>query len=101
MKEQLDCLLSVVQISSDVVKKAGRRVPQDLGLAQLNRDVSHVYYSGVVADTTIQGKLASQRLHSLLLANESGIPEVRIIQRTEGIWEDGPTTRWQDANVTL
>jgi LacI family transcriptional regulator len=91
--ERPDCLLSVAFISAQAAARAGHRVPEDLGIAQLNRERGKRNYSGVVADTTVQGRLAAQRLHQLLADNQSGIPDVRTIHRIDGVWHDGPTTR--------
>jgi LacI family transcriptional regulator len=86
-----ECLLSVAFLWGDWIQKLRLKVPDDVGIAQLNRPQAVTDIAGVVTSPSLQGRLAVERIHQLILNNEIGVPEDRTIIRVDGNWQEGRT----------
>jgi LacI family transcriptional regulator len=89
-KSKPDAILTDIGPLRDMLAAAGRRVPQDIGLAALsvldgNAD------AGIDQKSEEIGKAAVQLLISLIHLNERGIPATYREVLIPGRWQDGST----------
>lgn len=93
-REKPDVLISP---SADVLqphlKRLGRRVPQDLGLASLACPQQDHALSGIWQNGALIGATGMDTLISMLERNERGLPPQAHTVMVEGIWNPGRTLR--------
>lgn len=73
------------------VQAAGYRVPEDVGVVHLALDDDVLDWAGIHANKREVGRLAADRLLSLILNREFGIPRITSTQLVNGSWRPGRT----------
>lgn len=73
------------------LERRGRRVPQDIGLVNLNAGEAKTPYAGIDQRAGDVGGAALDLLLAQILRNERGLPPLRKTVMIEGVWQDGPT----------
>lgn len=95
MKEcRLDAVISINNNLCDELSEAGLNIPEDLGVAVLDRpagDERHL--SGISQNTSAIGSAAADLLVGLVRLEKKGIPDFPNQKICAGIWIDGNTTR--------
>lgn len=69
------------------------RVPQDIGLINLNVDPSCQAHTGICLNTHAIGTMAARMVIEKLNRNERGIPASRMTILMHGLWREGETLR--------
>ena len=91
---RLDAVVSSRNQLHGELLQAGVRVPEDLGIAVLDRPVGERNgLSGISQNTAAIGSAAADLLLSLVRRGEKGIPEFPNQKICGGVWADGKTTR--------
>ncbi|WP_404424371.1 LacI family DNA-binding transcriptional regulator [Nibricoccus sp. IMCC34717] len=90
-----DVILTLYTAVKTWLAQAGLRVPDDLGLVQLERRKGNLDWSGMDQHNDLCGEAAVDRVISLLHLNESGVPEFPRATLISGSWSEGATTRRQ------
>lgn len=85
-----------VIVGSDVriipwLKKAGYRVPEDVGFANLSIGTGIEPMAGASQNSRVIGASSIDMIVSQLHRNEQGIPEHPILTLIPAVWRDGPT----------
>ena len=75
------------------LRAGGWRVPEDVGVAVLNRDLTAVTAAGVSQHVDVSGEAAIEQLHMLLLRGETGFAAQPRELLVRPHWVDGPTLR--------
>ncbi len=83
---------STVDFVHECLKKRGIRVPDDIGLADMNHP-SEAGYSGVQQNAFEVGVAAVDLLITLMQANETGLPKIPRNIFVDGTWIDGTSTK--------
>ena len=83
------------------VRRAGWRVPQDIGFAALACPELGTSISGIFQNGRMIGGLALDTLISLVERNERGLPEQATTLMVEGQWNEGKTLRAPASARTL
>ena len=87
---------AVITIGDDVgnwLKHMGRRIPTDIGLANVDLEPYMTGVTGIHRNKELLGFTAVDLLVSLVRHNERGIPSVPRINMVEGTFVPGTTTR--------
>lgn len=85
------------EFAEAVLKKLGRRVPVDIGLASLCRPEKKSHISGIYQDGHHIGATAADVLISMVERHEKGLPQHALTTMIEGSWSPGETLRLQPA----
>ena len=88
-----DAILTMHEEVKAWVEALGIRVPEDIGLAHLNRHEDLPEWSGMNQNHTRVGAAAIDLLVGKLHRNESGLPDNPAASFVQSTWIDGPTTR--------
>lgn len=83
-----DAIITPLANLSDLLRKAGTRVPQDLGVAALSL-LDGRFDSGVHQNSVEVGRVAMATLAGLIHQNERGVPQYCRRILVEGRWVDG------------
>jgi len=75
------------------LRKAGRRVPEDLGFFNLNWNERSRPCAGLDLRPELHGVVAVETLAAQIQRNERGVPEDPRTMSISGRWVDGPTLR--------
>jgi DNA-binding LacI/PurR family transcriptional regulator len=95
-KEKPDVVVALNwEYAGHALKKLGRRVPQDIGLASLCRPDRDSHVSGVYQDGHLIGATAADVLISMVERHEKGLPPHALTTMVEGTWSAGDTLRPQ------
>lgn len=97
-KHRVEAILSDLSEAPVLLKKAGLRVPQDLGLAMLKVG-GLPFFSGIHPHPEEIGKTGVHLLHSLVTDNVRGITEAPRQLLVNGIWVDGSSLPERQAFV--
>lgn len=89
-KTKPDAILTDISTLPDMLKAAGCRVPEDVGLAAFSV-LDGRANAGIDQNSKEIGRIAVQTLISLIHHNERGIPEVPREVLVAGHWVDGST----------
>ncbi len=73
------------------LKRAGYRVPEDVGVAYHTLDEKSRYWSGMKKNSFQIGVMAIDLLVDMLHRNERGIPVHPYLLMVEGSWVEGDT----------
>lgn len=93
-REQPDAIITpAADVLLPILKRAGRRVPEDIGLALLACPGLGDRCSGVFQNGRMIGALAVDTLISLVERNERGLPAQATTLMVEGQWNEGATLR--------
>lgn len=88
-----DVILSFGPGQLELVRQCGYRVPEDVGIASMQWDVSLKNFAGVRHNGTLIGAAAVDLVVGQLQRNETGIPAHPQLVLTPPEWVDGPTVR--------
>ena len=88
-----DVLLSLYNIVFPWLKEAGRRVPQDVGVIQLEWRASHPEIAGMNQHNDAVGEAAVDMVVGQIHRNESGIPAFPRATLIGASWVDGSSVR--------
>ena len=92
--ERPDCLLTMIVDVREILREAGYRCPDDIGMAHLYRSkASTDDWCGINAMQDEVNATGLKRLVSMLRQGESGIPQVQECILVQGIWSEGSTLR--------
>ena len=92
-RHQPDVLLSLYNIVFPWLKAAGRRVPQDVGVIQLEWRASHPEITGMNQHNDAVGEAAVDMVVGQIHRNESGIPAFPRATLIGASWVDGSSVR--------
>lgn len=90
-KEKPDVILTLYHYVQDWLKKLGYRVPEDIGLIQLEKRSSQSNWAGMNQHNDITGESAIDMVISRIHNGEIGIPEFPQATMIGPTWEDGDT----------
>jgi len=76
-----------------IEKSIGLRIPEDVGLANLNVDPGDPWQAGISQNDRLIGATAVDFLAGMLQRNERGIPATPIRTLVEGVWKPGLSVR--------
>lgn len=77
----------------ETLEKHSVRVPEDLGVALLDKNPDKARYSGIVQDNRLMGAEAIEMLIGRLCLNDFGPPAQPKFELVEGYWNEGQTLR--------
>lgn len=89
---KLDAIVSPRPTLAAELQEAGFRIPDDIGIADLDRPAAGDL-SGISQNTTAIGSAAADLLVGLVRCGEKGIPEFPSQKLCGGLWVEGTTTR--------
>ncbi len=92
-----DVLLSLYNIVFPWLKEHGLRVPQDIGVIQLEWRESHAEISGMNQHNDAVGEAAVDMVVGQIHRNESGIPDFPRATLIGASWVDGESVREQSS----
>lgn len=92
-RHQPDVLLSLYNIVFPWLKDRGRRVPQDVGVIQLEWRASHPEIAGMNQHNDAVGEAAVDMVVGQIHRNESGIPAFPRATLIGASWVDGSSVR--------
>lgn len=76
-----------------IEKKLKLRIPEDVGLANLNVDPTDPWQAGISQNDRLIGATAVDFLAGMLQRNERGVPATPIRTLVEGVWKNGHSVR--------
>ena len=94
-RHQPDVLLSLYNIVFPWLKEHGLRVPQDVGVIQLEWRESHAEISGMNQHNDVVGEAAVDMVVGQIHRNETGIPEFPRATMIGASWVEGESVRPQ------
>jgi len=94
-KEKPDVILTLYNIVKEWVEKMGMKIPEDLGLIQLEWRKDRPSWAGMDQHNDITGEAAVEMLIGLIHNNEAGIPDFPRATLIGSKWRDGLTVRQQ------
>jgi LacI family transcriptional regulator len=92
-RHQPDVLLSLYNVVFPWLKELGRRVPQDVGVIQLEWRESHPEVAGMSQHNDAVGEAAVDMVVGQIHRNESGIPAYPRATLIGASWVDGSSVR--------
>jgi LacI family transcriptional regulator len=92
-RHEPDVLLSLYNIVFPWLREHGRRVPQEVGVIQLEWRASHPEIAGMNQHNDAVGEAAVDMLVGQIHRNESGIPAYPRATLIGASWVDGPTVQ--------
>ncbi len=93
-REKPDVLITpAADVLTGTLRKAGWRIPEDIGLALLACPQLGDPSSGVFQNGKLIGALAADTLISMVERHERGLPEQATTLMVEGQWNEGTTLR--------
>ncbi len=95
-RHQPDVLLSLYNIVFPWLKDHGQRVPQDVGVIQLEWRESHAEISGMNQHNDVVGEAAVDMVVGQIHRNETGIPSFPRATMIGASWVEGQTVRPQN-----
>ncbi|MCE0484831.1 MAG: LacI family transcriptional regulator [Methylacidiphilales bacterium] len=90
-KERPDVIIGANNLLVQWVKKAGFSVPREVGIVHIATDDDVIDWAGVYANKREVGRVAAEKLVSLMEHRQYGIPEVASTTFVPGIWRPGST----------
>lgn len=90
-REQPDVIFTLYNIVQEWLKKYKFRVPQEIGLIQLEWRANHPEYSGMNQHNDIVGQVAIDMLIGMIHRGETGAPEFPRATLISPTWVDGNT----------
>lgn len=78
----------------------GLRIPEDVGLTNINVDVADPWLAGIHQNDRLIGATAVDFLAGMLQRNERGIPDTPIRTLVEGVWKPAPSVRSVAPGIT-
>ncbi len=90
-KEQPDVIFTLYNDVRDWLTELGLRIPQDIGLIQLEWRKDRPEWAGMNQHNDIAGEAAVDMLVSMIHGGESGVPPFPRASLIDGSWVDGKT----------
>jgi DNA-binding LacI/PurR family transcriptional regulator len=81
-----------------IEKSLGLRIPEDVGLANLNVDPNDPWQAGIYQNDRLIGATAVDFLTGMMQRNERGVPATPIRTLVEGVWKAGGSVHAVQAN---
>ena len=88
-----DAIITIGEEGRNWLNESGRRVPNDIGLANVDLEPYMIGVTGIHRNKALLGFTAVDLLVSLVRHNERGVPSVPRINMVEGSFVQGTTTR--------
>lgn len=88
-----DVIIAIEREVSTWLREGGLRVPEDIGLALLDRHEEEPWYAGIDQQHGLVGAAAVDLVTAQLNRNERGLPTSMKIVNVSGRWVNGPTVR--------
>jgi LacI family transcriptional regulator len=94
-REQPDVIVSKLPIVAAALRAAGRRVPEDVGVAlhSLIEETAPHECAGMTKSSLQVGQMAVDLLVDMIHRNERGVPELPHQLMIDGTWNEGHTLR--------
>lgn len=92
-RHEPECIICSHFQTIDILKKAGYRVPEDLGVVHLEIGPDVANWTGYVVDHEAIGAATVDILMNRMVRNETGIPPQPREVLLRGQWQKGTTTR--------
>lgn len=92
-KEQPDVILTLYNVVKQWVEQMGMKVPQDVGLIQLELRKDSLSWAGMDQHNDITGEAAVEILIGLIHNNQAGVPDFPRATLIGSTWKDGATVR--------
>lgn len=93
-KHQPDCILTNNTWVDRLLRQSGVKVPQDVGIVALSRNVSYMEpFSGIAQHLDTTAEVAVKHVHTMLMHGETGLPEYPSEIKIYPHWHDGTTTQ--------
>lgn len=92
-KSRPDAVITLHGIVQQWITKLGQRIPEDVGVAYLDRDVIGGGVSGMDQKAELTGAAAVDLAVEQINNNDRGLPLNPKVVLIEGVWADGDTTR--------
>ncbi|MFP4540816.1 MAG: LacI family transcriptional regulator, partial [Opitutales bacterium] len=89
--ERPDMIFTLYHEVRGWLEELGRRVPEEIGLAQLERRPKHPDWAGMEQHNDLSGEAAVDMLIGMILRGESGPPLYPRASLMESRWVDGET----------
>jgi len=93
--EKPDVILTLYNVVEIWIRKSGLRVPDDIGLIQLEWRSSESSWSGMDQHNDITGEAALEMLIGMIHRGEMGVPQFPRATLVGPSWVDGQTVRMQ------
>lgn len=94
-KEQPDVIFTLYNVVRSWLEEAGWKIPDDIGLVQLEWRQNQPHWSGMNQHNDIVGQAALELLASMVRNRESGVPAFPRATLIGSTWVDGSTVRPQ------
>jgi len=99
-REKPDVIVSPASdVLLDHLRRLGRRVPRDIGVASLACSERNHVCSGIWQNGRLLGATAIDNIISMLEYNERGLPEQTRVIMVEGVWNNGQTLRAPESEL--
>lgn len=95
-QHRLDAIITADYTILGVLREAGLRVPEDIGVAGITMSSQESTLAGVVEDCAKIGSIAVDKLVGMVQRGEYGVPPTPIRTHLEGMWREGGTLRRRD-----
>ena len=95
-RERPDVVFTLYNVVRRWIEAAGLRVPDDIGLIQLERRRGNLDWAGMDQHNDLTGEAAVDMLVGMLHSNELGLPAHPRATLISGSWVDGATVRRQE-----
>lgn len=92
-KEKPDVILTLYNVVKQWVEQMGMKVPQDVGLIQLELRKDNLSWAGMDQHNDITGEAAVEILIGLIHNNQAGVPDFPRATLIGSTWKDGATVR--------
>jgi LacI family transcriptional regulator len=90
-----DVIFTLYNVVAQWLKEAGKRVPEDIGLIQLEWRESRPHWAGMNQHNDIASEAALDMLISMIHNREKGVPEFPRATLIGSSWVDGATVKQQ------
>ncbi|MCE0484120.1 MAG: LacI family transcriptional regulator [Methylacidiphilales bacterium] len=90
-RQKPDAIIGLSSRLIEWVEAAGLRVPQDVAVAHLAIEDDVLDWAGIYANKREMGRLAADKLISLITSRQFGIPAIASTTLVPGIWSPGRT----------
>jgi LacI family transcriptional regulator len=89
-RHRIDGVLSNWSSMPELLKSAGFRIPEDIGVATLDYNANRGAFAGIRQSHELVGERAVEALALLMKTNQRGQIKLPNITLVDGVWQDGP-----------
>ncbi len=90
-REQPDMIFTLYHEVREWLEQLGKKIPEDIGLAQLERRAKHPDWAGMEQHNDLSAEAAVDMLAGMILRGERGPPTFPRASLMGSSWKDGPT----------